>query len=189
MVNFVRVVGVLLVCSIGLSSTEIDNIHYKLKSCKNYKKDNDIQQGILNWMDAVDSIEGCDEKKINFILSNKNRLTVKSNLSLLKSQYEFCDGVVALGEAFKLRESKILKMKKTCNNRNKKAINYAEKIKKLNDSYQQDKQSLAFLKKEKQRVDSIIITKNKEAKKLENRIEKVESRIKKIESTLRELEQ
>lgn len=189
MINFVRVVGFVLVCSISLSSMEIDNIQDKLKSCQNYKEDNDMQQGIINWIGAVDSIEGCDEKKINFILSNKNRLTVKSNLSLLKSHYEFCDGVVALGEAFKLRESKISKMKKTCDNRNKKSINYAEKIKKLNNSYQQDKKALLLLKKKKEKIDDILRQKNKEAKRLENKIEKLEDRVKKIESVLREFEQ
>lgn len=186
---FFKITSIMLVCSIALFSIEMDSIHNQLKSCQNYKKDNDMQQGVFDWISSVDNIKQCDMKQIDFILSNRNRLTVKSNLTLLKSHYEFCKGIESLDRAFKVRESRLSNMKKNCNNRNKKAINYAEKIKNLNDSYQQDKQSLAFLKKEKQKVDSIIRAKNKEAKKLENKIEKVEDRIKKIESTLIELEQ
>jgi len=181
-----RLTGVVLVCSISLFSTDIGA---QLKGCQNYSEENDMQQGIFDWIASVDNIHQCDMKQINFILLNKNRLTVKSNLSLLKSNYEFCDGVQSLGKAFNKREFRLKNMKKTCDNRNKKSIDYAKKIKRLNKSYQQDKRTLVSLKMRKKKVDSILEVKNREAIKLENNIEKIENRIKKIESALREFEQ
>ena len=181
-----KLTSVLLICSISLFSTEIGDIHNQLKSCSNYNKDNDMQQGIFNWIKSVDNIRGCDMKQINFIMSNKNRLTVKSNLSLLKSQYEFCDGIENLGDAFNQRESKLKNMRKRCD---KNSIDYIQKIKKLNNRYQKEKQRLSSLQIKKEKVEKILKIKNKESSKLENEIDKLENRIKKIESALREFEQ
>jgi len=45
------------------------------------------------------------------------------------------------------------------------------------------------LKRKKEKIDSVLEVKNKEAIKLKNNIEKIQNRINKIESALRELEQ
>ena len=184
-----RLTSMLLFYSISLFSTEIGVIHNQLKSCQNYNKNNDMQQGVFNWIASVDNIKGCDIKQINFILLNKNRLTVKSNLSLLKSNYEFCDGIENLGKAFNAREFRLKNMKKTCDNSNIKKIDYAKKIKEMNRNYQEAKENLIFLKRKKEKIDSVLEVKNKEAIELKNNIEKIKNRIKKIEGTLRELEQ
>ena len=181
-----KLTSMLLICSISLFSTEIGAIDNQLKSCQNYNKDNDMQQGIFNWIKSVDNIRQCDMKQINFIISNRNRLTVKSNLSLLKSQYEFCDGVESLGNAFNQREAKLINMRKSCD---KNSIDYIQKIKKLNNRYQKEKQRLSFLQIKKEKVDNRLKIKNEESSKLGNEIDELENRIKKIESALREFEQ
>jgi len=106
---------IILIFSMNLFSSEIYSIQNQLKECKNYNENDSMQQGVFDWIDSVDNIEECNMKQIEFILSNRNRLTVKSNLSLLKSQYEFCDGIMALGNAFDSREFELSKMKRTCN--------------------------------------------------------------------------
>ena len=181
-----KLTSMLFVCSISLFSIEIGAISNQLKTCRNYNKDKDIQQGIFNWIKSVDNIRQCDMKQITFLISNKNRLTVKSNLSLLKSQYEFCEGVESLGDAFKQREAKLISMRKSCN---KKSINYIQKIKKLNNRYQKEKQRLSSLKIKKEKVDNKLKISKEESSKLGNEIDELKNRIKKIESALRELEQ
>ena len=113
--NF-KIIGIILIYSINLFSIEMDFVYNELKECQNYQDEDNAREGIFDWINSVDNIEQCDMEQIDFISSNRNRLTVKSNLSLLKSKYEFCDGVESLGRAFQQRESKILDMKKNCKN-------------------------------------------------------------------------
>jgi len=181
-----RITSTIVLCSMASLSTEMDIVHNELKKCQNYQKDSKTQQGIFDWIASVDNIKTCNIKQINFVMSNKNRLTVKSNLSLLKSQYEFCDGVESLGNVFNQRESKLINMRKSCD---KNSIDYIQKIKKLNNRYKKEKQRLSALKIKKEKVDNTLKIKNKESSKLGNEIYKLENRIKKIESALREFEQ
>ena len=111
-----KIIGIMLIYSINLFSIEIDSIYDELKECQNYQEEDSTREGIFNWISSVNSIDTCDMEQINFLLSNRNRLTVKSNLSLLKSNYEFCEGVESLGRAFQQGESKLLNMKKNCKN-------------------------------------------------------------------------
>ena len=96
-----KIIGIMLIYSINLFSIEIDSIDDELKECQNYQEKDSTREGIFNWISSVNSIDTCDMEQINFLLSNRNRLTVKSNLSLLKSNYEFCEGVESLEGLFK----------------------------------------------------------------------------------------
>ena len=115
---FFKFTVIVLFCSISLFSMEMDDIYNTLRECQNYSEEDSLQQGIFDWIVSVDNVEECDMKQINFLSSNRNRLTVKGNLALLKSKYEFCNGVQNLGRAFKERESKLLDMKKNCKGHN-----------------------------------------------------------------------
>jgi len=113
-----RIVGSVILFSIASFSVDIEYLDNELRECQNYTEENSLRQGIFDWIASVDNIEECNMEQINFFLSNKIRLTVKSNLSLLKSKYEFCDGVENLGRAFTHRESKLSDMKENCKHDN-----------------------------------------------------------------------
>lgn len=118
-----KIIGIMLLYSINLFSIEIDSIYDELKECPNYQEEDNIREGIFNWISSVNSSDTCDMEQINFLSSNRNRLTIKTNLSLLKSKYEFCEGVENLGKAFQEGESKLSEMKIICNN----PMRYTEK--------------------------------------------------------------
>jgi len=113
-----RTVGSIILFSTAIFSVDMGYVDNELRECQNYSEVDSLQQGIFDWIASVDNIEECNIEQINFLSSNRNRLTVKSNLSLLKSKYEFCNGVESLGRAFTQRESKLSNMKENCKGHN-----------------------------------------------------------------------
>lgn len=195
-----KVIILLSICYLNLFAVDMGSIQKELKQCGKDKSNDALEQGVVSWINSVDSVKKCDEKKINFLSSNDILLTRKADLSLLKLNHENCSAVKELSQLFTSRESKILDFKKELDNCGKKAKekNFIEKIEALKKTYIEAKETLKSLKEDEDSINKVIaIEKSKSTgdeeklrkalnykKNLKLKIEEVKTNIKSMEEKL-----
>lgn len=87
----------------------------KLSDCEHYKIDNTEQIDILTWFFAVDSVDKCDEKAIDSLLSLGTISSINSNFSLLRLRYKFCNGVISLKNVYNEKYIQLKALKSSLN--------------------------------------------------------------------------
>lgn len=195
-----KVIILLSICYLNLFAVDMDSIQKELKQCSKDKSNEVLEQGVVSWINSVNRVKKCDEKKINFLSSNDIRLSRKADLSLLKLNYENCNAVKELSQLFTSRESKILDLKKELDNCGKKIKekDFIEKIEALKKTYNEAKETLNSLNEDEDSINKVIdVEKSKstgdeeklrkalnDKKKLKLKIKEVETNIKSMEDKL-----